>query len=340
MLEDLDFDAASVGEGEMIELFDGMEDTSGEDDDDESDGEEFDEKDLEEYNKMMRKVGVSGQKNGMGRMVDGKGNVMWDDGVDLDEDEDDEDAWVGDGTLEVGELEGLMNDAEGEFGDDDDDMEEDDEEEAEEESEEEALPLPPSKKSGKKSKESKIDTPRYALTEPTFTPSSKLNKKSHLASTSSSYNDTSDLIENDTDLGDPTYLHSSDASDKSQRNRSLRFHTNRIAQSSARKEAGRRRAANGGEGDEDLPYRDRNAGRDAAIRKSTGVGAGPGEDLEMGGEEVMEDMEIGKGKTKGKRGREENEDEAVAYYESVKRRKREEKEASKQAYDAVVAEEK
>ena len=138
---------------------------------------------------------------------------------------------------------------------------------------------------------------------------------------SSSSKTHADLMENDSDddvLGDPTTLADADASDKARRKRSLRFHTSKISATSARRSAARTQRLGG---DEDLPYRDRKAGRDAALRKN---GPEPSEG------EALDPMDRQEGSRKNVDMVISDEENGEGYYDLVKRRRTEEK-ATKEA---------
>ena len=79
-------------------------------------------------------------------------------------------------------------------------------------------------------------------------------------------------------IGDPTSLDEADASDKEHRKRSLQFHTSKINLTSARRAAARSQRFGG---DDDIPRRDRQAARDAVLRRS---GPEPLEDDDMSGQ--------------------------------------------------------
>ncbi|KAJ9122682.1 hypothetical protein QFC24_004111 [Naganishia onofrii] len=279
MLEDLDFDAASIDE---------EDDEDEDDEDEEAEGvEEEDDEDL-----------TNGKAELIGRLV-GSTGMDWDDADNL---------WQG-GELEEHELEDLVQDAQGELSDDDLDL--DDEEDEEE------IPAP-KPKSGKKEKKDKSNKKsKFALDEPEFEPAGK-NKKS----ASGSRND-----END-EYGDLTVLNATDSADKSAKKRSLRFHTFKIAATSARRAAARDALLGG---DDDVPYKSKQAARDAVLRRNSAAGDG-GEDLD-GSDWSEKDR---------KRAREVMEaEEAVeaddGYYELVKKRKTEAKHSRKEEYDANAA---
>lgn len=166
------------------------------------------------------------------------------------------------------------------------------------------------------SKESAKPIATFApLPEPAFYSSSSKNKSSRPISAA------------DDTLGDATALLDADATDKERRTKSLRFHTSKIASTSARRAAARAQRSGG---DDDVPYRDRQKARDAALRKNSAASQNGGEDLDpSGGVEWSE--------SEKKRAREVREDSpevddrsAGEYYDLVKRRKTE-KQAEKEA---------
>jgi U3 small nucleolar RNA-associated protein 3 len=123
------------------------------------------------------------------------------------------------------------------------------------------------------------------------------------------------------DLGDPTSLLDADAEDKDRRKRSLAFHTSKIASTANRRAAAREKRSGG---DEDIPYRDRQAGRDAALRKQS---------HEVESEPLsLRDMTDGE----KKRAREVRDEDG--YYDLVKRKKTEAKEERAARHEAGEAE--
>lgn len=134
----------------------------------------------------------------------------------------------------------------------------------------------------------------------------------------------------DDTLGDATALLDADASDKERRTKSLRFHTSKIASQSARRAAARAQRSGG---DEDVPRRDRQKARDAALRKNSANSQDGGEDLDIdgpGGE--WSESERKRAREVREDGPDETEidDGANDYYDLVKRRKTE-KAAEKEA---------
>lgn len=288
-LEDLDFDAASKSSEDVLELFD----KDALDADEEDDDEEIAQARAQLMMKMLR--GAEEQRDGD------------DEPLDLMHGEED-DSWM-DEDLEDGELEALKaelgdeNEGEGEGEDEQEGSEEDDEADdsaLESGSEEDSAVADPN------------DSSYALLAEPEFVPAKKSARRKAPQGFAA-----------DDDLGDPTYLNEADSADKTAKKRSLRFHTSKIAATSARRAAAR--SARMG-GDDDVPYRNKQAVRDAALKKS-GPEAVGAEDLDVG-EEWTE--------TAKKRVRDVDEDDD-GYYDLVKRRRTQEKEAKQQAYDDQVA---
>lgn len=260
-------------------------------------------------------------------------------GEDEDEDEDEEDedeelgdfdeSWKGAG-LDEDELADLLADAEDDEGADSDEVEE---------------PVAPVKvkkvKTKAKTKPTEDGTKKRVRktkdkdTEPTsianFTP---LAEPSFYSTKTKSKSPRTLSAEDDT-LGDATSLLDADATDKERRTKSLRFHTSKIASTSNRRAAARAQRLGG---DEDVPYRDRQKARDAALRKNSGAGQDGGEDLDGG-----EWSESDKKRAREVRDEAEVNDEGVddgagEYYDLVKRRKTEKLEEKEAAHDARQAE--
>ncbi|CAK9780478.1 hypothetical protein CC85DRAFT_256804 [Cutaneotrichosporon oleaginosum] len=150
------------------------------------------------------------------------------------------------------------------------------------------------------------------LAEPEFVATKKKSKK------------VPKLSAEDETLGDLLELTDADAGDKEHRKRSLQFHTQRINSMSNRRSAARERRAGG---DDDIPYRSRQAARDAALRKNAPKGDG-GEDL---GSEWSESD-----RKRAREVRDEQEDgtnEAQEYYDLVKRRKVTKEAAKSEAHE-------
>jgi len=249
-----------------------------------------------------------------------------------DDFEDFDDSWKGAG-LDEDELAGLLADA-----DEEEDMSE----------EEEVAPVKAKKvktkstkeekkaktkttEDGKKKRVRKVKEPApepIANFTPLAEPSFYSSKKSKSPRTLSADDDT---------LGDATSLLDADATDKERRTKSLRFHTSKIASTSNRRAAARQQRLGG---DEDVPYRDRQKARDAALRKNSSAAAQEGgEDLD-GGEWSENDKkrarevrdEVGEDDAGG------DDDGAGEYYDLVKRRKTEKIEEKEAAHEARQAE--
>ena len=282
-MEDADFAAGSDEEGDLIELYDGEEETE---DEEAGESKEYDEEmDMEELKKEWAAL-----KNGKSLM----------DGDSEDESE---------GALEDGELDELTADLDD---DEDDDLDDEDLELEEEdmlsEDEDEEVPVVTAK-SSKKDKKGKKLAEHTVLEEPEFVPASKSKRVQPSKS----------VFEHE-DMGDLTELSAEEQAERSAKKRSLRFHTSKIVATSARRSAAREARL---QGDEDVPYKNRQAARDAALQRNSTKGAA-GEDLD--GEDWSD-------KDK-KRAREVmDEDDGNDYYEQVKRRRTDEKEAKQQAHD-------
>ncbi|KAG7088541.1 hypothetical protein E1B28_012523 [Marasmius oreades] len=161
----------------------------------------------------------------------------------------------------------------------------------------------------KKRKTLPDSAPVFDLVEPKFVPSSK----------TSSSRPSSEVFDV---YGEATSLQSADAADKSARKKSLRFHTSKIDNTSARRRGARNMALGG---DDDIPYRERK--REKEDRVAQGVKARVqnqgGMDLDNTEPEhrVQEDVE-------GEDG----------YYELVSKKLKEKKVAKKAEYEAARAE--
>jgi U3 small nucleolar RNA-associated protein 3 len=141
------------------------------------------------------------------------------------------------------------------------------------------------------------------------------------------------LAEADETLGDLLELTDADAGDKEHRKRSLQFHTQKIASMSARRSAARERRAGG---DDDIPYRNRQAARDAALRKNAPRDLAGGEDLD-GSEWSASDRKRARevrDEEASEGGDGEGDDEAGEYYDLVKRRKVAKEVAKADAHEA------
>jgi U3 small nucleolar RNA-associated protein 3 len=313
-LDELDFSAGSVSDGDPI--LESLKEQMGMDPNEELTGEK-----KVEFMKLLAKMQA---EQGMGE-----------DDEEEEEDEDDDfdfdESWKGAG-LDEDELADLLADAR------------EDEEEESDEIEEPIAPVKVKKvktktktKTTEDGKKKRVRKPKDKESEPTpianFTPlaepsfySSKYNKSKSPRTLSA---------EDDT-LGDATSLLDADATDKERRTKSLRFHTSKIASTSNRRAAARAQRLGG---DEDVPYRDRQKARDAALRKNSGAGQDGGEDLD-GGEWSESD------KKRAREVRDEAEandaegvdDGAGEYYDLVKRRKTEKLEEKEAAHDARQAE--
>jgi len=260
-------------------------------------------------------------------------------GEDEDEDEEDEDedlgdfdeSWKGAG-LDEDELADLLADAE------------DDEDADSDEVEEPVAPVkvkkvktktPTNTKPTEDGKKKRIRKTKDKESEPTpianFTPLAEPS----FYSTKTKPKSPRTLSAEDDTLGDATSLLDADATDKERRTKSLRFHTSKIASTSNRRAAARAQRLGG---DEDVPYRDRQKARDAALRKNSGAGQDGGEDLDGG-----EWSESDKKRAREVRDEAEVNDEGVddgagEYYDLVKRRKTEKLEEKEAAHDARQAE--
>ncbi|ORX37186.1 Sas10 C-terminal domain-domain-containing protein [Kockovaella imperatae] len=116
----------------------------------------------------------------------------------------------------------------------------------------EVIPVAEPKRKPKGHKRSQLlaaDPVTNALVEPDF------QSMEHFSTTQS----------NEDPIGDPSALDEADAVDKENRKRSLQFHTSKINSTSARRAAARAQRFGG---DDDIPQRDRQAARDAALRRS------------------------------------------------------------------------
>ena len=142
-----------------------------------------------------------------------------------------------------------------------------------------------------------------------------------------------DSDEDDDALGDPTSLADADASDKERRKRSLRFHTSKIAATSARRSAARTQRLGG---DEDVPYRDHKAARDAALWKNGSQGT-DGEGLEPVERKRARDVSNEAGDDGDGDGDGDVDKDAEGYYNLVKRRRTKEKSEKEAEHQAVQA---
>lgn len=249
--------------------------------------------------------------------------------------------------LEEGELDEIMADMarmkEGGAFDDDMDSQDggdyldDDDMDLEEEKEEAVKPVK-AKKADKKEKKAKVPSfPTIEEPTPSF---SSLPKKSKKTSSPKQSN-ADDALTEDTALSAP------DSDAKSAARHSLRFHVSKI-ESAASRRASARSGRMGG--DDDVPYRNKQAGRDAALRKNSAAGAANGDGDDLDGEEwgeadrraakevrEMDGMDMGGDDEDGEGGDAGEGDDG--YYQLVKKRKRVEKEEKQAAYDEAREEE-
>src|ERR1700722_1578867 len=156
--------------------------------------------------------------------------------------------------------------------------------------------------------------PVFDVVEPVFTVS-KSSRSHHDSTIADAY-------------GEVTSLQYADAADKNARRKSLRFHTSKIENTSARRQGARSNAVSG---DDDLPYRERQREREERLAKeaATKIRGQGGEDLNgvpeinvrEGNSTKDDDNSVDGGK--GPDG----------YYELVKRQSREKKEQKKAQYE-------
>lgn len=303
-LEDLDFDAASNDGGDPL-LPPGWED-------DEEDSDE----DLADHKALVR-----AKKELIAKMMSGEEDDEWRDG-DLEEDElaqliADADADAG-GKTSKNKSKGKKNKTSAKRGAKEMDMDMDMEDY------EALLSEEPTKKS-KKAKQSKQATTKpsafQTLTEPVFGASTSRPSRSTI--------DDNDMS------GDPSALLDADAEDKAERKRSLAFHTSKIASTASRRAAAREKRMSG---DEDVPRRDRQAARDAALRKQNrGADGAPLDGAEFSEVDRKRAREIrGDSDDEGGDGEAEA-DEAEGYYDLVKRARLSSKAAKQAAHEEEFA---
>ena len=176
-----------------------------------------------------------------------------------------------------------------------------------------------------------LEEPTPTFSNPTASTSKKSRSSSSKSSTSTSTSSTLDDPHSE-----PTTLSLADSSAKASARHSLRFHTSKIDSASARRSSARQGRMGG---DEDIPYRNKQAGRDAALRKNAPKGVA-GQDTDLDGAEWGEEDRKTARDVKGLdrdmegEGGEDMEGED-GYYQLVKKRKREEKEEKQEAYDEV-----
>ncbi|KAG8875220.1 hypothetical protein FRB97_001823 [Tulasnella sp. 331] len=166
---------------------------------------------------------------------------------DSDDDDDDEGSDVGLkrlGRISRDELEALMRDINVESQEEDDDDDDDDEDDDESDKSEDEAPVSSSIRLPKTS----LPPPTFDLAEPTF--ESNRVKKSKASVRSRTLGDGGD---DDFGYGDPLSLPQSDLSDKTQRRRDLKFHTQKIERKTRTREKARMGRIGVG-GDDDLPY--------------------------------------------------------------------------------------
>ncbi|KAJ3875736.1 Sas10 C-terminal domain-containing protein [Lentinula edodes] len=178
-----------------------------------------------------------------------------------------------------------------------------------------ALTHPPKKKRKTDSESEKSSLSMFDLVEPEFVSSKTTSSTSPYAAADA--------------FGEATSLQHADATDKSARRKTLRFHTSRIESANARRSNARSNALGG---DDDIPYRERKKdredrlAREAAARVRTQGGADLDDtepeprrpdDNDGDGDEEMED--------------------ANGYYDLVKKQVKEKKERKKAEYEASRA---
>lgn len=205
-------------------------------------------------------------------------------------------------------------------------------------------PPPPSKKAKKTKKASSVAVPVLEEPTPFFSHASSSTFSSSSATPSTSTSSASSARKPRTKKGraasgdsdvllEPTSLTTADDAEKAAARHSLRFHTTKLNQLAARRTSAR--AGRMG-GDEDIPYRNKQAGRDAALRKNAPKGDA-GDDLD--GEEYGEADHATARKVRGEAMSGEEAAAAQAeegddgYYQLVKKRKREAKEEKQESYD-------
>ncbi|KAF8964204.1 Sas10 C-terminal domain-containing protein [Flammula alnicola] len=177
---------------------------------------------------------------------------------------------------------------------------------------------PKKKRKTQVQEEIKMVTPVFDLVEPEFVSSKPLSHRHHVG------NDIVDAY------GEAVALHSVDAADKTARKKSLRFHTSKIESASARRQGARNQMAGG---DDDIPYRERKAEKEARLVKEAAIRA----KNQVGAPLTDDDPEPQVGQ---KRSRTDDEDDEGAespdeYYELVKKKSKEEKIKKKEEYEAA-----
>lgn len=267
--------------------------------------------------------------------------VDWDDLRDLletgqEEDEDDDDEM---GEVEEDELRALMQDVNGDVGHGGVDRATKGKKRTRDEIESEAAPKPQKKrKRSKKNKASEVDNP--------FIGAEEHDELLNLNVPTASKNPKGAAEQNgfaaDSDYLDPSALSLTDALDKAHRKKSLRFYTAKIdAKANKREGLLRGTTRGGGGGDEDIPYRDKEAARRAILqrqnRQSQLDGGGAGADLddsEWGEADVRTAREVLKSGRdvvdEGDGGMDVGDD---GYYDLVKKTKGQLKAKKKEEYD-------
>ena len=180
------------------------------------------------------------------------------------------------------------------------------------------LPRPPKEPPKKKRKISTTvkSTAVFDLEEPTYVPSKP--RTSTLTPTS----------RGDDAFGDATVLGTADAADKKARRHTLRFHTSKIENASARRQGARLSLG----GDDDVPYRERRKEKEARAQREAQAGKrGLGGD-DLDGTEIGSLVRATVDEDDGSA-----EEDVDGYYSLVQRQKREQKESKKLAYDAAKA---
>lgn len=182
-----------------------------------------------------------------------------------------------------------------------------------------SLTAPPKKKRKTAPGSGKASIPIFDLVEPEFESKSKSkassssNSKSHSASTSTA-----------TDaFGEATSLQHADALDKTARRKTLRFHTSRIENASARRNNARSNALGG---DDDIPYRERRKDKEERLAKEAKA------HLRSQGGADLDDTEPEP--RQSEQGGDDGDEDVDGYYDLVKKKAKEKKEKKKAEYDA------
>lgn len=186
-------------------------------------------------------------------------------------------------------------------------------------------------KTGKRERSRKGKKSKVVEEEPAAVSFTPIAEPTFVASTKKKSKKSAPIADSDETLGDMLELDDADATDKERQKKSLRFHTSKIAAMSNRRSAARERKLGG---DDDVPYRDRQAARDAALRKNAPKGASAGSDLD-GSEWTDSDRK----RAREVRDEAEEFDEAPeddGYYDLVKRRKVAKDEEKAAAHDAFM----